>query len=134
MLATSARSARKRRHRRVVAQQRFQRGLHVQHTEAVVIVPAHAAAQVQDQSLVRCEGGEYRPGLAESWETSPDGLRLILHLRGGVRWHDHHGFGVLDVQANAGNRCCATTRRCRFCAPIWPTSPASRSPPSASCA
>ncbi|HXI61044.1 MAG TPA: ABC transporter substrate-binding protein [Polyangia bacterium] len=51
------------------------------------------------QTLLRCEGGQYRPSLAESWETSTDGLRITLHLRGGVRWHDHHGFGVLDVQA-----------------------------------
>ena len=51
------------------------------------------------QTLLRCEGGAYQPGLAESWETSSDGMRITLHLRGGVRWHDHHGFGVLDVQA-----------------------------------
>ncbi|HEY2902390.1 MAG TPA: ABC transporter substrate-binding protein [Polyangia bacterium] len=52
------------------------------------------------QTLIRCEGGAYLPGLAESWETSSDGLRITLHLRAGVRWHDHHGFGVLDVQAS----------------------------------
>ncbi|HVR64826.1 MAG TPA: ABC transporter substrate-binding protein [Polyangia bacterium] len=51
------------------------------------------------QTLIRCEGDGYRPGLAESWETSADGLRITLHLRAGVRWHDHHGFGVLDAQA-----------------------------------
>src|SRR6185369_7616505 len=39
------------------------------------------------------------PLLAESWEVSPDGLRVVLRLRPGVWWQDGHGFGVLDVQA-----------------------------------
>lgn len=45
-------------------------------------------------------GGGYRPVLADSWQVSPDGLRVALHLRSGIRWHDGHGFGVLDVQAS----------------------------------
>lgn len=51
------------------------------------------------QSLVECVRGEVRPGLAETWETSPDGLRLSLKLRPDVLWHDGHRFSVLDVQA-----------------------------------
>jgi|GEM_PF-603746 len=43
--------------------------------------------------------GDYRPELADSWQVSPDGLRISLHLRPGVKWQDGHGFGVLDVQA-----------------------------------
>lgn len=32
-----------------------------------------------------------RPGLAERWEVSPDGLTYTFHLRRGVQWH--HGYG-----------------------------------------
>jgi peptide/nickel transport system substrate-binding protein len=51
------------------------------------------------QTLLDCSDGTYRPGLAESWDVSRDGLRIVLRLRSGVRWHDHHSFNVLDVQA-----------------------------------
>ena len=40
------------------------------------------------------------PALAESWEESPDGLRLLLHVRAGVRWHDGHALSPVDVQAS----------------------------------
>jgi peptide/nickel transport system substrate-binding protein len=50
------------------------------------------------QTLIECDGGVYQPGLAERWDVSADGLRIVLHLRPGVHWHDHHGFGVVDVQ------------------------------------
>ena len=43
--------------------------------------------------------GDYRPVLADSWQVSADGLGVSFHLRPGVKWHDGHGFGVLDVQA-----------------------------------
>jgi len=51
------------------------------------------------QTLLDCSSGAYRPELAESWDVSDDGLRIALRMRAGVRWHDHHAFGVLDVQA-----------------------------------
>jgi peptide/nickel transport system substrate-binding protein len=51
------------------------------------------------QTLIECAGGTYRPMLAESWDVSDDGMRIALRMRSGVRWHDHHAFGVLDVQA-----------------------------------
>jgi peptide/nickel transport system substrate-binding protein len=51
------------------------------------------------QSLIECVGGQYRPMLAESWDVSDDGMRIALRMRSGVRWHDRHAFGVLDVQA-----------------------------------
>jgi len=51
------------------------------------------------QTLIDCAGGEYRPLLAESWDVSDDGMRIAIRMRSGVRWHDHHAFGVLDVQA-----------------------------------
>jgi peptide/nickel transport system substrate-binding protein len=51
------------------------------------------------QTLIDCAGGAYRPLLAESWDVSDDGMRIALRMRSGVRWHDHHAFGVLDAQA-----------------------------------
>jgi peptide/nickel transport system substrate-binding protein len=53
------------------------------------------------ESLLSCPtGGEYRPALSDGWQVSPDGLRISLHLRPGVRWHDGHPLNVLDVQAS----------------------------------
>jgi peptide/nickel transport system substrate-binding protein len=52
------------------------------------------------QPLVECAADGYRPALAERWEESSDGLRLLLHLRSGVRWHDGHTLGAVDVQAS----------------------------------
>ncbi len=61
-----------------------------------------AAAQVVDglvyETLLDCRDGTYKPGLAESWDVSNDGMRLAVRVRSGVRWHDHRAFGVLDVQ------------------------------------
>ena len=55
------------------------------------------------EPLLECptpgSGGGYRPALAESWQVSTDGLKVALRLRAGVKWHDGHGFNVLDVQA-----------------------------------
>ena len=52
------------------------------------------------ESLLECGSDGYRPALAERWEESSDGLRLTLHLRAGVRWHDGHPLGPADVQAS----------------------------------
>lgn len=38
------------------------------------------------------------PALAESWETSTDGLTFTLHLRDGVKWHDGKPFTSADVK------------------------------------
>ncbi|HSS39920.1 MAG TPA: ABC transporter substrate-binding protein, partial [Polyangia bacterium] len=46
-----------------------------------------------------CRDGTYRPGLAESWDVSNDGMRIAVRVRSGVHWHDHRAFGVMDVQA-----------------------------------
>ena len=55
------------------------------------------------EPLIECPSpgttGGYRPVLAESWQISPDGLRIALRLRSGVRWHDGRNFSGLDVQA-----------------------------------
>ncbi len=62
-----------------------------------------AAAQVTNglvyETLLDCRDGSYKPGLAESWDVSNDGMRLVVRVRSGVHWHDHRAFGVLDVQA-----------------------------------
>jgi ABC-type transport system substrate-binding protein len=31
-----------------------------------------------------------QPSLAESWEISSNGLKVVFHLRKGVKWHDGH--------------------------------------------
>ena len=40
---------------------------------------------------------EVEPGLAESWENSPDGLSWTFRLRQDVRWHDGEPFTAQDV-------------------------------------
>jgi peptide/nickel transport system substrate-binding protein len=51
------------------------------------------------QPLIECRPDRYVPSLAESWEVSPDGLRLSLRLRPGVRWQDDKPLSAIDVQA-----------------------------------
>jgi len=51
------------------------------------------------ETLIDCSGDRYLPGLADTWELSSDGLRLILHLKTGARWQDDKVFSGLDVQA-----------------------------------
>jgi peptide/nickel transport system substrate-binding protein len=52
------------------------------------------------QPLLECGSDGYRPVLAERWEESSDGLRLLLHIRPNVRWHDGRPMGPMDVQAS----------------------------------
>jgi len=62
-----------------------------------------AASQVTNgliyETLLDCRDGSYRPGLADTWDVSNDGMRIAVHVRSGVHWHDHRTFGVMDVQA-----------------------------------
>lgn len=39
-----------------------------------------------------------QPGLAKSWEISPDGLVYTFHLQDGVKWHDGQPFTSEDVR------------------------------------
>jgi len=38
-----------------------------------------------------------QPGLAKSWDASPDGLSYTFHLEEGVKWHDGQPFTADDV-------------------------------------
>jgi peptide/nickel transport system substrate-binding protein len=51
------------------------------------------------EPLIECLPDGYAPGLADRWDVSSDGLRVVLHIRQGVRWHDHHIFSPIDAQA-----------------------------------
>ncbi len=52
-----------------------------------------------DATLVELDNAsqELTPGLARSWEMSPDGLVWTFHLRKGVRWSDGQPFDADDV-------------------------------------
>lgn len=61
--------------------------------------PQQVAANVID-TMVECdEHGKIIPGLAEKWETSPDGLVWTFHLRQGVKWYDNTGKEIDEVTA-----------------------------------
>jgi peptide/nickel transport system substrate-binding protein len=44
-----------------------------------------------------------QPELAESWELSADGRRIVFHLRQGVKWHDGKPFTAADVKWSLEN-------------------------------
>ena len=61
---------------------------------------------------------KFQPGLAESWDVSPDGLTLTYHLRKGVQWQDGWGeFTSADVKYNfemhASSQSAGKTAQCR---------------------
>ena len=49
-------------------------------------------------SLVRYKPGttEVEPGLAKSWDISPDGLTYTFHLRTGIKFHDGTPFNAVE--------------------------------------
>ena len=51
------------------------------------------------ETLVDCRTGSYQPSLADSWDLSSDGTRLVVHLRQGTRWQNDKPFSGVDVQA-----------------------------------
>jgi peptide/nickel transport system substrate-binding protein len=57
----------------------------------------YSKLMVYDINFTAIEGD-----LAESWETSADGLALTLHLRDGVTWHDGEPFTSEDVAFTIG--------------------------------
>jgi dipeptide transport system substrate-binding protein len=51
------------------------------------------AEQVSDRLVeMQIGGSELRPGLAESWAVSPDGLSYTFRLTQGVKWHSNASF------------------------------------------
>lgn len=67
---------------------------------------AGAAAAIREvtyanlyEGLTRIDrAGAVKPGLAESWTVSPDGLTYRFKLRAGVRFHDGTSFDSADVK------------------------------------
>ena len=60
-----------------------------------LIIPANVI-----DTLVEYDAyGAIKPALAESWETSEDGLTWTFHLREGVKWYDYTGKEVAPVTA-----------------------------------
>ncbi len=61
--------------------------------------PSNAVNTTIHQGLVGYRyNNELTPLLAESWETSEDGLSWTFHLRRGVKWHDGVEFTAEDVK------------------------------------
>ncbi|MFH5926293.1 ABC transporter substrate-binding protein [Roseomonas xinghualingensis] len=61
--------------------------------------PLHAVAGSIFNGLIALdEAGNPVPDLAESWEVTPDGLRVAFRLRPGVIWHDGQPFTAEDVR------------------------------------
>jgi peptide/nickel transport system substrate-binding protein len=56
------------------------------------------AGQVVEGLVEYDENYKPVPALAESWDSSPDGLTITFHLRKGVKWHDGKPFTSADVQ------------------------------------
>lgn len=60
----------------------------------------HALDLVYESLVSYGAGGEIEPALAESWQTSPDGLTVTFHLRAGVRFHDGTDFDAAAAKVN----------------------------------
>jgi peptide/nickel transport system substrate-binding protein len=61
----------------------------------------NVARQILEPLVRQSVDGAYSPALAESWESSDDGLVWTLHLRDDVVFHDGTTLDAGDVQASA---------------------------------
>lgn len=61
----------------------------------------NVARQILEPLVRQAADGTFSPALAETWETSADGLVWILHLRDDVVFHDGTSLDAADVQASA---------------------------------
>lgn len=57
-----------------------------------------ALIYIHDRLVSRDYNFSYKPGLAESWDVSEDGLTWTFHLRKGVKFHDGTDFTAEDVK------------------------------------
>lgn len=55
-------------------------------------------AMMHDNLLTRDFDGSFKPGLAESYTVSPDGLTYTFKLRSGVKFHSGKAFSSADVK------------------------------------
>lgn len=55
------------------------------------------AGKIYESLLTYSHDLKPQPGLAKSWEISPDGLTYTFHLQTGVKWHDGKPFSADDV-------------------------------------
>ena len=58
------------------------------------------AMLIYDTLIVQGNDFKYHPGLAESWEASPDGKSYTFKLKRGVKFHDGTPFNAAAVKAN----------------------------------
>ena len=69
-------------------------------TISTTAVPVAIISTKIYESLLNWDGAQMtpKPGLAESWDVSADGLTYTFKLRKGVKWHDGQPFTAQDVQ------------------------------------
>ena len=72
------------------------------------------------------ESTELEPGLAESWEISPDGLTYTFYLREGVQFHDGTPFNANAVVFSIGRM--MKDRNVKFFGEGWEIPPQERPP------
>jgi ABC-type transport system substrate-binding protein len=61
------------------------------------VANGRAVSYLYDGLTAFAPDGSLRPGLASSWNVSPDGREYVFHLRSGVRFHDGSAFGARNV-------------------------------------
>lgn len=60
--------------------------------------PSHEVGGLVYDQLIRADKNiTWLPAMAESWQFTPDCLRLTFKLRQDVKWHDGHPFTAADV-------------------------------------
>lgn len=62
---------------------------------------AFPGGKIMEPLMERAKGGGVRPVLATDWSSSPDGLKITVKLREGVKWHDGEPFTCDDVAFSA---------------------------------
>ena len=71
-------------------------------------------SNISNEGLLRVnQEGRLEPWLAEGWDRSPDGLRLVIRLRPNVKFHDGSSVDA-DVVAKVLNESLAKTMRSTF--------------------